>query len=223
MRIDNQYFRDYKKESIQLLKDILQTYDQKVFDEQALPAYTNPNPLMQYLFWLRVKYAMQYIFDLKDCDVSLDFGCGLGVMIPFLVNKSKCVIALDLDTNLLEKIGKEKKWTTVQYVNNLDRLHNQAGKIDLILAMDVLEHVDNLNEVLQSFHELLSPNGSILITGPTENFLYKIGRRLANYSGEYHKSNIHSIAVQLEKFFILRRYKILFPVLDFFEIYIAKK
>lgn len=59
MKIDDIYFRDYKKESIKLFKNILQTYGQDVFDEQALPAYTNPNPLMRYLFWQRVKYAMQ--------------------------------------------------------------------------------------------------------------------------------------------------------------------
>jgi 2-polyprenyl-3-methyl-5-hydroxy-6-metoxy-1,4-benzoquinol methylase len=215
MKIDKQYFKGYKKESVQLFKDILQTYGQKVFDEQALPAYTNPNPLMQYLFWLRVKYTMQYILDLQDCNECLDFGCGLGVMIPFLVNESKSIIALDLDTNLLEKIGEEKKWTNVQYSNNLDHLHSQAGKIDLILAMDVLEHIDNLDAVLQSFNELLSPNGSILVTGPTENFLYKIGRRLANYSGEYHKRNIHSIAAQLGDLFTINRYKTLFPIFDF--------
>ena len=173
MKIDNTYFRDYKKESIKLFKNILQTYGQDVFDEQALPAYTNPNPLMRYLFWQRIKYAMQYISDCEKPAVCLDFGCGLGVMIPFLINKSQNVIAVDLDVSLLEKLGKKNNWTNVQYFSKLTHLENYLGKVDLIIAMDVLEHVDDLNDILCNFSDLLSLNGSILISGPTENLFLR--------------------------------------------------
>lgn len=140
-----------------------------------------------------------------------------------VTDKAQSVIAVDLDVSLLERLGKEKNWTNVQYFSKLTHLENYMGKVDLIIAMDVLEHVDDLNDILCNFNDLLSLNGSILVSGPTENLLYKIGRKLANYSGEYHTSNIHDIVSQLGKLFTIHRYKTLFPVFDFFEIYIAKK
>ncbi len=39
---------------------------------------------------------------------------------------------------------------------------------------------------------LLRPGGQIVISGPTENIFYKIGRKLAGpeYSGDYHERGI---------------------------------
>ncbi|NMB61929.1 MAG: class I SAM-dependent methyltransferase [Chloroflexi bacterium] len=222
MKIDNSFFINYKKTSIQLFQDILYKNDRGGFDEQALPAYTNPNPLMRYLFWQRVKFSMEYISDLENCDLCMDFGCGFGVMIPFLMNKSTNIIAVDLDTSMLQEIGKEQKWTNVRYSQRIDDLTKYNGRVDLILAMDVLEHIQDINGTLESFKRLISPHGSILITGPTENLLYKIGRKIAHYSGDYHRTNIYNIADELSRFFTISHYKTLFPVIKFFEIYIAK-
>lgn len=222
MKIDNLDFGSYQKSIVQLFQSLLKSNDQGIFDEQALPAYTNPNPLMRYLFWQRVKFVMGYINDLKNYDLCMDFGCGLGVMIPFLTNKAANIIAVDLDTSLLQKIGNEQKWKNVHYFQRIDNLAKYFGKVDLILAMDVLEHVQNLDETLANFKKLLSPQGSIIITGPTENVLYKIGRRIANYSGDYHRTDIYNIAEEFSKYFSISSYKTLFPVIKFFEIYIAK-
>ena len=37
----------------------------------------------------------------------------------------------------------------------------------------VLEHVDNISEYIQLFEKLLTPNGVIIVSGPTENIFYK--------------------------------------------------
>ena len=33
----------------------------------------------------------------------------------------------------------------------------------------------------------------LIISGPTESFLYKIGRKLAGFSGDYHVTNIYDV------------------------------
>ncbi len=223
MALNNKEFQQYKGHQISIFKEILNTHAKNQFDEQALPSYTNPNPLMRFLFWERIKIVMSTISHFEKIETCLDFGCGLGVMVPFLLQNARSLYALDLDTTLLQEIGEREGWQNITYITNLDQLNKQKGKLDLILALDVLEHVDNLSQVLDQFAQLLSEKGMLIITGPTENFIYKIGRKLANYSGEYHARNIYDIQIEVKKHFEINSKRTLYRILPFFEIFIAKK
>lgn len=223
MSMNNRDFRNYKNYQIKLFKEILKTHKKKQFDEQALPSYTNPNPLMRYLFWERIRIVINYISSFHNISTCLDFGCGLGTMVPYLIHNTQSLIVLDLDTSLLQEIGEKEGWQEIIYVNRLDQLNKFKGKIDLILALDVLEHVDNLPDVLDLFSQLLSDEGNLVITGPTENFIYKLGRKLANYSGDYHIRNIYDVKTESEKYFRIVSQKTLFRMIPFFKIYIIKK
>ncbi len=223
MGLNNKEFQQYKDHQISIFKEILITHTKNQFDEQALPSYTNPNPLMRYLFWERIKVVMNIISHFNEKEACLDFGCGLGVMVPYLLQKARLLYVLDLDTTLLQEIGKREGWQNITYVTDLDQLNKQKGKLDLILALDVLEHVDNLSQVLDQFAQLLSEKGMLIITGPTENFIYKIGRKLANYSGEYHERNIYDIQIEVKKRFEINSQRTLYKILPFFEIFVAKK
>ena len=49
-------------------------------------------------------------------------------------------------------------------------------KFDFIVALDVLEHI-SLNDLplyIDQMKKILNPNGYIVVSGPTENILYKI-------------------------------------------------
>ena len=49
--------------------------------------------------------------------------------------------------------------------------------------------------------------------GPTENWLYKLGRRIVGFSGHYHVRDVHDIAVEMQRRFDVRLVKrIGFPV-----------
>ena len=41
--------------------------------------------------------------------------------------------------------------------------------------------------------QALPDNGVLVITGPTENFMYRFGRKLAGFSGHYHHTTIQHI------------------------------
>jgi Methylase involved in ubiquinone/menaquinone biosynthesis len=66
------------------------------------------------------------------------------------------------------------------------------ASFDRIIATDVLEHVQDLPATLAVMQTLLKPGGQIVISGPTENLFYQIGRKLAGpeYSGDYHERSI---------------------------------
>ena len=164
--------------------------DSGYLDESAIPSYTHSNKLMSYLFWKRVRVALQLSGDIKDCSV-LDFGCGCGVTFKYF-DAFNCDItacenqyaemtqrvceALDIKVNLYEDLCDIKNVT-----------------FDRIFALDVLEHVDSLDKYIDILCTLLSQDGKIIVSGPTENIIYKIGRKLAGFSGHYHVRNIYEI------------------------------
>lgn len=85
--------------------------------------------------------------------------------------------------------------------------------------MDVLEHVDDLEHTLDSFSQFLSKEGRLIISGPTENFFYRTGRKLAGYSGDYHCRNVHEIERSARLRFVTSRVAVLVPVVPLFVIF----
>jgi SAM-dependent methyltransferase len=99
------------------------------------------------------------------------------------------------------------------------------SSFDLIIALDVLEHVRDLPRTLNELLALLKPNGQLIVSGPTENILYQIGRKLAGpeYSGAYHERGIAEIKNELLKTTRIQPIANLYWPIPLFEIFSAKK
>jgi len=82
--------------------------------------------------------------------------------------------------------------------------------------MDVLEHVDDLERTLFDIRRIMKPEGLLIITGPTENALYRCGRRLSGFSGIYHQRNIYDIESEALRGFQLLKRRVLFPLCPLF-------
>jgi 2-polyprenyl-3-methyl-5-hydroxy-6-metoxy-1,4-benzoquinol methylase len=95
---------------------------------------------------------------------------------------------------------------------------------DLINALDVLEHVDDLSTTLRDLLNLLKPGGRLVISGPTENTFYKIGRKLAGpeFSGEYHERGTAEIKRELARGAGVRQIATLYWPAPLFEIFVAQ-
>jgi trans-aconitate methyltransferase len=98
-----------------------------------------------------------------------------------------------------------------------------AGQFDLITALDVLEHVQDLPRTLEALLRLLSPAGTLVVSGPTENVLYRIGRRLAGseYSGDYHERGIGVVRRELGRLARVESIASLYWPVVLFEIFAA--
>jgi 2-polyprenyl-3-methyl-5-hydroxy-6-metoxy-1,4-benzoquinol methylase len=211
-------FLKYQKKIVKQFESILANTQKGEYDEQAVPAYTNPNPLMRWLFWQRIWNVIRMLEKRAALGNVLDFGSGLGVMLPYLTRNAQNVAALDLDTHMLEGIAKREEWQRITFYNDLDQIGTGALKFDVILALDVLEHVEDLEGVLGKFENLLKPEGILIVSGPTENRWYKIGRKLAGYSGEYHQRNISHILSTIEEYYKITKRNLLYPLFNFFII-----
>ena len=197
-------FQNYKARYRSAIRNVLQDAERGRLDEAGFPAYSHPNPLINWLFWQRLRTAIHYIEKHAPYDEVLDFGCGSGVMLSFLAKHSKSVTAMDIDLVPLDRVK-----TYIPLAENIQVLDaNQVSisqltpkSFDLINALDVLEHVDDLPHTLAALLTLLKPGGRLVVSGPTENILYQIGRKLAGpeYSGEYHERGIAEIKRELSR------------------------
>jgi hypothetical protein len=170
--------------------------------EMAVPSYCHWNPLIRWLFWARLDEALG-LAELKADESVFEFGVGSGILLPtlhraahrvagtdlFLSPAREMVRRLDLDSELVP-IEEFAGWADV----------NRA-QFDCIFALDVLEHVedDELVELSQRFVRLLSPRGRLIVSGPTETTLYKLGRFVAGFKNEYHHRSIFDIRSLLQQ------------------------
>lgn len=162
----------------------------EITDEMAIPTHTHWNPLIRWLFWRRY----EEIADLAELDPSmrvLDFGCGIGVFLPTLCAQAGAVYAVDRFPQYAERLCRQRG-LTVRFLEEIDALDEP---VDLIVAADVLEHIEALDPLLSRFRASLRADGRLLVSGPTENLAYKLGRTAAGFAGkgDYHLRNIDSL------------------------------
>lgn len=221
-------FNAYKIRYRTAIRQVLAESQKGRLDEAAFPAYSHRNPFINWLFWQRLRKVMEYIQSPTQYENILDFGCGSGVMLPHLSKISKHVTAMDVDLLPLQRTQKH-----IPLANNVEvkdatqtSIHDlPANSFNLIIALDVLEHVHDLPRTLNELLALLKPNGRLIVSGPTENILYQIGRKLAGpeYSGAYHERGIAEIKAELRKTASLQPIATLYQPVPLFEIFSASK
>lgn len=221
-------FNVYKNRYRTAIQQVLAEAEKGRLDEAAFPAYSHRNPIINWLFWQRLHKVMEYVQNPTPYSRILDFGCGSGVMLPYLSQISDQVTAMDVDLLPIQSVQKY-----IPLANNVDVKDATkttiadlpANSFDLIIALDVLEHVHDLPRTLNELLALLKPNGQLIVSGPTENILYKIGRKVAGpeYSGAYHERGIAEIKTELLKTTRIQSIATLYWPIPLFEIFSAKK
>jgi SAM-dependent methyltransferase len=221
-------FQAYKRPFVEASRKVLRAEQSPALSEAAFPAYANPNPLISFLFWQRIRRAIHFLAKRGKYNAVLDFGCGGGVMLPFLASVSQRVVGMDIDLSPHKKLAAH-----VGFPENVE-VHDakerslrswSSGTFDVVTALDVLEHVPNLEETVSELERVLAPGGVLIASGPTENILYRIGRKIAgrDYSGAYHVRNIYDIEAVLASVIKLRTLATLYYPLPLFRIYIGER
>jgi len=191
--------------------------------EAAFVAYAHKNPLIDFLFWRRIYLSYKYMKE-RGYKSILDFGTGSGVMAYLAAEKKDAdVVAIDVDYDPLEKIKKYVSFPqNIKFIDGKTNLAEEyKNKFDIIFALDVLEHIEDIDDLIKAFKVSLKKDGVVIVSGPTENFLYQIGRKIAgkDFSGEYHVSNIYNIKESFKKLGKVKTIHKLYWPFTLFEIF----
>lgn len=163
------------------------------YNEMAAPSYTHTIPLIPWLFWRRLDTALR-LAQLTESDSVLDFGCGTGVLLPSLAARCAKVYATDLFTSPSRALVAARRLNNVVFLEEPAAIDRAIPfSVECAFALDVLEHVPNLERTLESLHACLSSAGRLVISGPTETVFYRAGRAVAGFRNEYHHRNARDI------------------------------
>jgi len=98
----------------------------------------------------------------------LDVGCGDGLLFSRLAGFGQ-VFGVEADETTL---APDSLWRRQIYCQPFDRAFQPEQTFDLILMLDVLEHLPDPAAALEHARSLLNPNGRMLITVPALNALW---------------------------------------------------
>lgn len=192
-------------------------------DEMAIPSYMHRNPVMRWMAWRRVEVVaarLQRLYaDGRQDRTVLDFGCGTGVLFDQALRGARRLIGVDLVLDSARMLAAE--WSLDVELKTPDQAEEEIepGSVDIVLAAEVLEHVEPIEEALDSFERWLKKDGTLLVSLPTENRLYRLGRRLAGFKGHYHHDNAESIDRAIREAGFRRRSRSHIPLPGPFAIY----
>ncbi len=192
----NNYSRKFNNNLDTALKKLAEITQSEKTDELSAPLYLHKNFLVRKTFIDRFKKAYS-LASFKDKSI-LDYGCGSGIFLQAISNEIKQGVGVDIDIEVAKKIVTAEN-IVLKKINN-EKDVESFSNINIITSFDVLEHIQNLEPVFDTFKKILDPKGIIIISGPTENFLYKLARKITRFgvSGrllgeEEHVSNIKDI------------------------------
>jgi len=124
----------------------------------------------------------------------LDFGAGSGTNVLMLTNYGE-VYVYEKEKNTSNYL--KKKFENIPNIFVLDSL-NENILFDLVIASDVIEHIENDNEIIELLSKVLKTDGNILITVPAFNSLYTERDKIL---GHYRRYNYDSLKEITKKHF----------------------
>lgn len=185
-------------------------------DEMAIPSYRHPNPALRWMAWRRVEAVADRIARLygdgRTDRTVVDFGCGTGVLFETALRGAKRLVGVDLVLDSARMLAAEWKLEVELMSPQQAEQSIEPGSVDLVIAAEVLEHVEPPEEAIGAFKSWLRPGGTLLVSLPTENALYRLGRRLAGFEGHYHHDNAESIDRAIRKMGFVRRARSFIPL-----------
>lgn len=118
----------------------------------------------------------------------LDVGCGAGLFFDALEQFGH-VEGIESDPIAVEQSG---RWRHRIHLGDLETFAAEAP-FDVVLALDVVEHVRNPDTMLRGVAKLLAPNGRMVITTPAFDWLWTSHDRLNHHVKRYTAAEIRAL------------------------------
>ncbi len=111
-------------------------------------------------------------FLLKGLNI-LDIGCGGGLISEPMARLGANVTGIDASEKNINvaKLHSKKNGLQINYLNKSPENLDSIKKFDIILNLEIVEHVDNVNLYIKSCHKLLKKNGLMFTATLNRSFV----------------------------------------------------
>ena len=142
-------------------------------------SWWDPNGKMKSLHWInptRVSHIKKQICEhlkIKDSEKPLkglkvlDIGCGAGVLSESMALLGADVVGIDVTENMIlvaKKHATKSKLKIDYRIQDINDLVAKGEKFDVVLCMEVVEHIDNLEDFLPTCNKAVKDGGLLIIT-----------------------------------------------------------
>jgi len=134
-----------------------------------------------------LKFLLRSISIPKNC-LAIDIGCGTGSNLRTLASTGLNVIGLDQSIYALTLF--KKKGNLPLLAGDLNKLPIKIKSVGLIVAMDILEHLDDDANGIHEFYQVLGQGGILIVTVPAFKFLWGIQDVVTGHKRRYSMKEI---------------------------------
>jgi glycosyltransferase involved in cell wall biosynthesis len=106
----------------------------------------------------------------------IEFGAGIGTISKFIVGPKRSVTLTDINNNYIEYLKERFGWNPHVNIlkmdaNNIDETAF-GEKFDTVVAINILEHLENDSNVLRSLKKIMVPGGKLILVVPAHGILF---------------------------------------------------
>lgn len=173
--------KDYDGEDLDLLywKEKIKKYVPHAFDKEAYNEFygTLPEQDVEPRFirvmdrvYPRIKFARNFLFDYPSHKTLVDVGCATGENTLYFGTLDYEVSGINLSKESIVKANNKAKEMNINanFINS--NFLDVKGKWDIVLFMEIFEHVPDPKQAIEKIWSFLNPKGLLFISTPKPNF-----------------------------------------------------
>ena len=145
----------------------------------------------EYYWWHKAKRNLVHRY-IKGKNLKiLDIGCGTGKLLEELQPYGK-VYGLDANPQALKFC--RKRHLRYLFQGHFPQIPNINHQFDVIICLDVLEHIGDDQTSFQVIRKLLKPSGFAIITVPAYPWLFSYWDKILGHQRRYGKKDLKRLA-----------------------------
>jgi SAM-dependent methyltransferase len=206
-------------ENIYKKGEIVPGYDRYWEYAKAVKKITNP---LKYLAGTEATYwgvseALSFFVRDKKSSKILEIGSGLGYLTYSLIKSGYDVVGLDISQTAVKQ-AIENFGNHYICANILEYARKNLEAFDIVILTEVIEHIDEPINFLESVYKILKPAGKVIITTPNKSF-YPIDIIWATELPPIHCWWFSEESIK----YISKRLNMTFSFINFYDYYKNKK
>ncbi len=148
--------------------------DQERYDSRYLNGYRRTLSGYEFARWKALHHFIKKILDLHQIENLLDYGCGNGLYAELwlkLFPRASLCFADISPVALNQLAGKYSQYAKNCSLIEHDKTQYPDNFFEVVVSIEVMEHVRDLKAYLKEIHRLVKPGGAFIWTTPCANIL----------------------------------------------------
>ncbi len=145
--------------------------------------------------YLLRRYCVRKLIGTRDSGSVLDIGCGAGDLSYTLSKIGFSVTGIDFSEAAIAacKLRFAESVAADRLSFRKDDLFRIDETFDIIVMMEVLEHIEDDLSAMKAVHNLLSPGGTVLLSVPANSHWYGAYDRYVGHIRRYDRPDLESV------------------------------